>query len=176
MENQTDVSRENNNGKILDNLAQNVVELLCTKCLKIGTAESCTGGMLSQSITSVPGSSDVFELGVCSYSNRIKTQELFVPEEMFEFYGAVSEQVAVAMAEGIIKKSSANIGVGITGIAGPGGGTDKKPVGTVFVAVCYGDKRIVKNLKLNEIYNGLDREKIRILTTISALKILLDIL
>jgi len=166
----------NNSQKKLDILVQNVVKLLRMKGLKIATAESCTGGMLSQSITSVAGSSEIFELGICSYSNSIKTQELSVPFEFFSLYGAVSEQVAVAMAKGIMMKANADIGVGITGIAGPDGGTDKKPVGTVFVSVCYGEIEIVKNLKLYENYQNIDREEIRILSVISVLNILLDIL
>lgn len=157
----------------LDKLAQSVVKLLCEKKLKIGTAESCTGGMLSQYITSVAGSSEVFEMGICSYSNRIKTQELGVPEAFIESFGVVSEQVASAMAKAVAQKASADIGVGITGVAGPGGGTKEKPVGTVFVAVCFGEKLVVKNLSLNE---NSDRDTIRKLTVISAFRMILDII
>ena len=157
----------------LDKLAQSVVKLLCEKKLKIGTAESCTGGMLSQYITSVAGSSEVFEMGICSYSNRIKTQELGVPEAFIESFGVVSEQVASAMAKATAKKASADIGVGITGVAGPGGGTKEKPVGTVFAAVCFGKKLVVKNLSLDE---NFDRDTIRKLTVISAFRMILDII
>ena len=160
----------------LDKLAISVVKLLYQKKLKLGTAESCTGGMLSQYITSVAGSSEIFEMGICSYSNRIKTQELFVPCQLLESFGAVSEQVAVVMAEGIIKKSGADIGVGITGIAGPEGGTVEKPVGTVYVAVCFENKKLVRNLKLYEIDKKLDRDEIRKLSTFSALKMISDII
>ena len=159
----------------LDKLAISVVKLLYQKKLKLGTAESCTGGMLSQYITSVAGSSDIFEMGICSYSNRIKTQELFVASELLESFGAVSEQVAVAMAEGILKKSSADIGVGITGIAGPDGGTIEKPVGTVYVAVCFDNKKLVRNLKLFEIDRKLDRDEIRKISTFLALKMIFEI-
>jgi len=175
----SDIIFSKNNNEVcdlLDNQAKTVVELLYKKKLTLATAESCTGGMLSQSVTSVSGASEVFEVGVCSYSNRIKTQELSVPAEFFESFGAVSEQVAVAMADGIVKKSGADIGVGITGIAGPNGGTVQKPVGTVFVAVTFKEKKIVKNLALQNAHENLDRDKIRKLSTISALEMILEIL
>lgn len=169
----------NNNGidtTYLDNLAQSVVKLLISRGLKLSTAESLTGGMISQYITSVSGASEIFELGICSYTDRIKTQELFVPVDILNKYSAVSEQTAIAMAQGIIKKSSSDISVAVTGLAGPGGGTQEQLVGTVFVAVIYKDKSEVKNLKLYESFSDLDRKKIRRLTTAFALKMILDII
>lgn len=122
-------------GEDVNSLEEVVVPLLKEKGMKIATAESCTGGLLSQKITAIPGSSEVFECGVVSYANRIKHELLGVQEELLERYGAVSEQVAAAMSEGVLRLSGADIGVGITGIAGPGGGSAEKPVGTVYISV-----------------------------------------
>ena len=160
----------------LDNLAQTVVKLLSNNKFKMATAESLTGGMISQYITSVAGASEVFELGVCSYTDRIKTQELFVPEKTLEEFTAVSEQTAIAMAQGIMKKSAADIAVAVTGLAGPDGGTEEKPIGTVFVAVVYKNKSDVRNLKLYQHFDNLDRDRIRQLTTGYALKMVIDII
>ena len=112
-----------------------VAELLKSRALTIATAESCSGGLLASRLTDVPGSSAYMQQGVVCYSNASKTQWLGVPATLIEEYGAVSEPVAKAMAAGIRKAASTDIGVGITGIAGPGGGTPEKPVGTVAIAV-----------------------------------------
>jgi len=112
-----------------------VGDLLRARKLTIAVAESCTGGLLASRLTDVPGSSDYVERGVVCYSNRSKTELAGVPPAMIAEYGAVSEPVAQAMAEGIRARAATNIGIGITGIAGPGGGTPEKPVGTVVVAV-----------------------------------------
>ncbi|HEY2821002.1 MAG TPA: competence/damage-inducible protein A [Candidatus Acidoferrum sp.] len=103
----------------------------------ISAAESCTGGLLAQRLTSIAGSSSYFLGGVVCYSNELKTAWADVPPEMILGKGAVSAEVAVALAEGIRRRVGSTIGVGITGIAGPGGGTEEKPVGTVFVAISY---------------------------------------
>ncbi|MBI3493694.1 MAG: competence/damage-inducible protein A [Acidobacteria bacterium] len=117
--------------------------LLRERGLTIATAESCTGGLLASRLTDVPGSSDYVERGVVCYSNRAKTELVGVPEPLIAEHGAVSEPVALAMAEGIRSRSGANIGIGITGIAGPGGGTAQKPVGTVVAAVVVeGETRV----------------------------------
>ena len=121
-------------------LEEVVGKLLKDRGETVATAESCTAGLLAGQFTDVPGSSDYFERGVVSYSNRSKTELLGVPAEMIEKHGAVSIEVAEAMASGIRKKAGTTYGIGITGIAGPGGGTDDKPVGTVFVAVAANDK------------------------------------
>jgi competence/damage-inducible protein CinA-like protein len=112
-----------------------VGDLLRERKLTIAVAESCTGGLLTSRLTDVPGSSDYVERGVVCYSNRSKTDLAGVPEALMQAHGAVSEPVARAMAEGIRARAGTNIGVGITGIAGPGGGSAEKPVGTVVVAV-----------------------------------------
>ena len=118
-----------------ETLAGIVVGLLRETGWTIGVAESCTGGLLGGRLTDVAGSSDVFLGGIIAYDNTVKVRELDVPEEMLRQHGAVSEPVAAAMAEGVRRRLSVNIGVGITGIAGPGGGTPDKPVGTVCLAV-----------------------------------------
>ena len=120
----------------IDKRAANVVKLLSEKGMKAATAESCTGGLASAAITSVSGSSEVFEMGVCSYANRIKQNVLGVSSEALEKYGAVSEQVAKEMAQGVMKCADSDFGVSTTGIAGPTGGTEEKPVGTVWIGVC----------------------------------------
>ncbi len=147
----------------LDKLVTDVVKLLLIKGVTIATAESCTGGLLSELITSVPGASKIFEIGVCTYSNKIKHEFLGVPKSMFKQYGAVSRQVALAMVAGLQRQSGADICISVTGTAGPGGGTPEKPVGTVFVGISCGKKRIVKLLKLWEL-NDKDRDNIRMHT------------
>jgi competence/damage-inducible protein CinA-like protein len=110
-------------------------DLLREKRLTISVAESCTGGLLASRITDVPGSSEYFDRGAVCYSNRAKEEMLGVPAALIAAHGAVSEPVAKAMADGIAERSGSDIGLGITGIAGPGGGTPEKPVGTVAIAV-----------------------------------------
>jgi len=108
--------------------------MLVERTLRIAVAESCTGGLIASRLTDVPGSSRYVERGVVSYSNAAKTELLGVPEEMIKTNGAVSEPVAIAMAEGIRTRSKVDIGMGVTGIAGPDGGTPEKPVGMVCIA------------------------------------------
>ena len=121
-----------------------IVNLLKRKKLKIAIAESCTGGILSSAITSVSGSSKVFTLGVVAYSNQSKTQVLKVPKNIIRKYGSVSEQVCLAMLKNLNKISKTNISVSITGIAGPSGGTEIKPVGLVYVGIKKGNRAEVK--------------------------------
>lgn len=116
-----------------------VGDLLRRRRWTIAVAESCTGGLLMSRLTDVPGSSDYVERGVVCYSNRAKTELVGVPPELIAAHGAVSEPVARAMAEGIQSRAGTDVGVGVTGIAGPGGGTPEKPVGTVAIAVTAGD-------------------------------------
>ena len=112
----------------------------------VATAESCTGGLVSKRLTDIAGVSEVFEMGACTYSNRIKHLLIDVPNDMLAEYGAVSEQVAKAMAEGVCKTAGSTYGIGVTGIAGPGGGTEEKPVGLVYIGLTDGTKTWVKKL------------------------------
>jgi nicotinamide-nucleotide amidase len=113
--------------------------MLRERHLTIAVAESCSGGLLASRLTDVPGSSAYVELGVVCYSNRAKTDLVGVPAALIAGHGAVSEPVAQALAEGIRARAATNVGIGITGVAGPGGGTPDKPVGTVAIAVVAGD-------------------------------------
>ena len=121
-----------------------IVNLLKRKKLKIAFAESCTGGLLSTAITSVSGSSKVFNLGVVAYSNQSKIKVLKVSKNIIRKYGSVSEQVCLAMVKNLNKISKTNISVSITGIAGPRGGTKIKPVGLVYVGIKKGNRAEVK--------------------------------
>ena len=132
--------------------------------LKIATAESCTGGMIASKITNVPGASACFDCGVVTYSNGQKTKLLGVSPKTLETFGAVSEETALEMCDGIKKLANADIGISVTGIAGPDGGTPEKPVGTVWIGVCT--KNIHKAFKF--LFEG-NREKVREQTAIMAL-------
>lgn len=171
-----DISDLNDLSVKLDNVARYVVKLLLNMKLKVSTAESLTGGMISQYITSVEGASEIIELGICSYSDRIKHDVLGVSEQILSEYSAVSEQTALAMADGVMKISGSDVAVAVTGIAGPGGGTQEQPVGTVYVAVRYKDIKEVRNLKLYEKHSGTDRTQIRMLTTVYALLMIADVI
>ena len=116
-----------------------VGDMLRERGMTIAVAESCSGGLLASRLTDVPGSSDYVDRGVVCYSNRAKTELAGVPESLLAEHGAVSEPVAVAMATGIRERAHTNVGVGITGVAGPGGGSPEKPVGTVAIAVAVDD-------------------------------------
>jgi nicotinamide-nucleotide amidase len=133
----------------IDGRALEVVvgDLLREHTMTIAVAESCTGGLLASRLTDVPGSSDYMDRGVVCYSNQSKTDLAGVPEALIREHGAISEPVAKAMAEGIRSRAGTNIGIGITGIAGPGGGTPEKPVGTVAVAVAVDDEVRVRTFQ-----------------------------
>ncbi len=115
--------------------AEKLVALLKEQQLKITTAESCTGGLIAAAITDVAGSSEVFEEGFITYSNRVKATRLSVPSVVLQKYGAVSEQTVIAMAKGALKLAQADIAIAVSGIAGPSGGSEDKPIGTVWVAI-----------------------------------------
>lgn len=144
-----------------------VAELLCKKKLSISTAESCTGGMVAATLISYPGISDVFKEGAVTYSNEAKMKRLGVKEETLNNFGAVSEETAREMAEGIAREAKTDIGISTTGIAGPGGGTEEKPVGLVYIGLCIKGNVIVE--KFN--FTG-DREAVRKKATMNALNIL----
>ncbi|MEX2212661.1 MAG: competence/damage-inducible protein A [Phycisphaeraceae bacterium] len=124
-------------GRGSDTLQLSLVKLLREMGVKVATAESCTGGLAGKMITDVAGSSDIYAGGWITYSNAMKTVQLEVPDELIQQHGAVSEPVARALAQGALRRSEADLAVGITGIAGPGGGTPAKPVGTVWIAIAF---------------------------------------
>ncbi len=122
--------------------SKKIIKILRKKRLKISFVESCTGGMLSSSITSISGSSKVFTLGLITYSNQSKINVLKVPKDIIKHHGAVSMKCCLSMVNNLSKISKSNINVSITGIAGPKGGTKQKPVGLVFIGIKK-DKRIM---------------------------------
>lgn len=144
-----------------------VGDLLRQKGLTISLAESCTGGLLSKLLTDIPGSSDYVRAGWVTYSNEAKISQLDVPEQLIEEYGAVSEPVARAMALGAAKKTGATVTVGITGIAGPGGGTDEKPVGLVYIAVSVEGECFVEECR----FPATNRDFIRHRAALTALNL-----
>ncbi len=148
---------------VLD-LQHRVVSLLLEKNKKIATAESCTAGILSGKLTEVGGVSAVFECGVASYSNEIKHSVLGVPTELMDTYGAVSEQVAAAMATGVRRLSGADFGIGITGVAGPTE-SEGKPVGTVFIALADEKRVWVKKIE----HQNANREEVRLFAVMTSL-------
>ncbi len=150
----------------LEPIARMTIELLRERRMTIGFAESCTAGMISAKIADIPGSSDVLLGGVVSYANTVKTGVLGVSEDTISKYGAVSEQCAHEMAEGARKLLNCSISVSVTGIAGPGGGTPTKPVGTVCFGVSDKDGTIADILHFGEEKN---RTTIRRLTVAAAL-------
>ena len=125
---------------VLNNKSKKIVRLLKKKKIKISFAESCTGGLLSSAVTSVSGSSKVFNLGLIAYSNESKIKVLNISKKLIRKYGAVSEQVCKAMAKNVSKIGKTNMSISITGIAGPSGGTKQKPVGLVYIGIKRGNK------------------------------------
>ncbi len=138
----------------------------------LAIAESCTGGMLSSYITSVSGSSNIFDRGFITYSNDAKIDLINVKKKTIEKFGAVSKETAIEMAEGTIKNSLASLAISITGVAGPSGGTSVNPVGTVYIALKIDNKKNVK--KFN--FPDKGREFIRKASVYEALQLLLNIL
>ncbi len=139
--------------------------------LKMATAESCTGGMIAKTITDLPGSSAIFERGFITYSNRSKTELLAVPPELLDKHGAVSAEVARAMATGALEHSDADIAVSCTGIAGPDGGTKDKPVGLVYIGLAG---KMIKGAKSFEHSFKGDRDAVRTQTVEAALQHVLN--
>lgn len=133
-----------------EKLLNKVSQQLKQKNLTIAIAESCTGGLIAHTLTNISGSSDYFDRGIVSYGNRAKIELLGVSERMLKEHGAVSKQVALAMAEGIRTKSKVDIGIATTGIAGPTGGTKEKPVGLVYIAISTSNKTEVKKFLFSD--------------------------
>ncbi|MBR6102478.1 MAG: CinA family protein [Ruminococcus sp.] len=158
--------------KRLDIVTSRVVKYMIAKCISLSAAESCTGGLISQSVTSVPGASAVYHGGVCSYTEDVKREVLGVSGETLRKFSVYSPEVASEMSAGVMKLMRTDAAIGVTGIAGPAGGSDEKPVGTVFVSVRYKDRECVRDLALYKEYEQLDRESIRILSAAYALEML----
>jgi nicotinamide-nucleotide amidase len=152
-------------------LEEEVGALLRKHKLTLAVAESCTGGLIANRITNVSGSSDYFERGFVTYSIRAKSELLGIPKEMIEKFGVVSAEVALAMAKGAREKSNTNLGIGVTGIAGPTSVSKEKPVGLVYIALAYDKGNICKEFK----FKG-ERKEIKKKVSDEALKLLKEYL
>ena len=156
----------------MSNLSLKILKLLTKKKLTLSFAESCTGGLLSSSITSFSGSSKVFNMGLVTYSNNAKVKLLKVPKKTITKYGAVSYETCLSMVKNLSKISKSNISISITGVAGPNGGTKEKPVGLVYIGLKKGSKTIIKK----SLFKSNNRISIQKATVNQALKMILDIL
>jgi len=156
----------------MSNLSLKIVKLLTKKKLTVSFAESCTGGLLASSITSISGSSKVFNIGLVTYSNNAKVKLLQVPKKTITKYGAVSYETCLSMVKNLSKISKAKISISITGVAGPNGGTKAKPVGLVYIGLKKGSKIIVKK----NYFKSKKRILIQKATAKQALKMILNIL
>ena len=156
----------------MSNLSLKIVKLLASKRLTVSFAESCTGGLLSSSITSISGSSKVFNMGLVTYSNNAKVKLLKVPKKTINKYGAVSYETCLSMVKNLSKISKSNISISITGVAGPNGGTKEKPIGLVYIGHKKGRKIIIKK----NLFNSKKRILIQKATVNQALKLILNIL
>jgi nicotinamide-nucleotide amidase len=148
-------------------LAEVVGQQLAEQKKTLTVAESCTGGLVAKLITDVPGSSQYFKAGWVTYSNEAKMTELGVPAGMIQQYGAVSEQVAAAMAQGALRKAQADYAISVTGIAGPEGGSEQKPVGLVYIGVAS-----AQNCSVDRFIFSHDRELMRVRSAQTALNLL----
>jgi nicotinamide-nucleotide amidase len=151
-------------------LAEQTLAAARARKLTIVTAESCTGGLIAGCLTEIAGSSDVVERGFVTYSNSAKSEALGVPPSLIETHGAVSEEVARAMAEGALRHSRADLAVAVTGVAGPGGGTAAKPVGLVHLALA---RRGGATEARRMLYGEIGRSRVREETVVTALEMLL---
>ena len=152
-------------------LSLKVVNLFMKKKLKVSFAESCTGGLLSSTITSISGSSKVFTLGLVTYSNQSKINILKVPKKIIMKHGAVSYETCLSMVKNLNKISKNNISVSVTGVAGPKGGSKQKPVGLVFIGIKKGNKTLVKKY----LFKSMKRKSIQIATVNKALNLILSL-
>jgi nicotinamide-nucleotide amidase len=151
--------------------AARLVDALRARNRRVATAESCTGGLLAGAITSIAGSSDVFEQGFITYANSAKVAMLGVDRAVLDQYGAVSMDVARAMAEGALRTAAADVAAAITGIAGPSGGTAEKPVGLVFIGIA--SRNAVTSVRRFE-FGDIGRNGVRLASVSKALKLLLE--
>ena len=154
------------------NLSLKILKLLTKKKLTLSFAESCTGGLLASSITSISGSSKVFNMGLVTYSNNAKVKLLKVPKKTITKYGAVSYETCLSMVENLSKISKSSISISITGVAGPSGGTEEKPVGLVYIGLKTGGKTIIKK----NLFKSKSRISIQKSTVNQTLKMILNIL
>lgn len=154
-------------------MARQLLDKARVQQLRIATAESCTGGLVAALLTEIPGSSDVVERGFVVYSNSAKTGMLGIPVDLIEDHGAVSEQVARAMAEGAVRHSTAQLAVAVTGVAGPGGGSAEKPVGLVHIAAA---REGSITLHERHLFGDIGRHEIRIASVQAVLQLLLRLL
>ena len=157
----------------MPDLAAQVLDLAREQDVKLAMAESCTGGLVSAALTEIAGSSSVVDRGFVTYSNEAKSELLGVPMILIGTHGAVSEDVARAMAEGALARSHAQLAVSITGVAGPGGGSDAKPVGLVWFALA-GAGRVTQTLEQR--FGDVGRSKVRALSVETALTLFRDAL
>ncbi len=127
--------------------------------MKVATAESCTGGLISKLLTDEPGVSEIFDCGICSYANAVKEKILGVNSDDLKEKGAVSPEVAAQMAQGVRKLANADMGISTTGIAGPSGGSEEKPVGTVFIGIATADKTKVIKADFSANFNNRDKNR-----------------
>lgn len=158
--------------RLIDKKAENVVQLLVGKGKKIACAESCTGGLISAAITSVSGSSAVMDMSICTYAVSAKEKFIGAPPKIVEKYGVVSAETASAMAEGVRKTAGSDIGVSVTGVAGPTGGTVDTPVGTVYVGLSTKGRTLARLVYTDPLLSGDEsaREYIRKSTVLAALE------
>jgi len=152
-------------------LEKKLGDILRKNNLTLSIAESCTGGLISHRITNIPGSSDYYDRGVITYSNKSKMELLEVPKLILERFGAVSEETARAMANGVRKLADSDFGLAVTGIAGPSGGTSTKPVGLVYISCATDKSTIVRKFR----FNG-SRSEIKEQTSQEALRLVLDLI
>ena len=159
--------------KVLVDKAREVVETNRKAARRIAVAESCTGGLVSAAITEIAGASDVFEAGYVTYSNASKIHELKVSEDVVDTFGAVSIATAWAMARGALAASDADVAVAITGIAGPGGGTPSKPVGTVVFALAERNADPARIVADQKVFENENRAGVRLHAALCALDLLI---
>lgn len=162
----------------IDRIACDVVKYMTERGLTLSAAESCTGGLLSACVTAVPGASAVFRGGAVTYTEELKMKLLGVSGETLARHTVYSEETACEMSRGVKALTGSDYGVGITGIAGPSGGSEEKPVGTVYVSVAFegGCRAVDLALYNDREYEGLDRRSIRELTVLRTLELLLRLL